>query len=445
VRFSTAELASQLQGELVGPDVTVDGASIDSRTIVAGQLFVPIEAARDGHDFIESALEAGAGAYLSARAPVGGTAIVVADTASALESLGKLARARLRGRVVGITGSVGKTTTKDLVRACFASTFTTSASIASFNNELGVPLTMLNAPDDAEWVVLEMGARGPGHIRALCDVVRPHVGIVTSVAMAHVEFFGDLGGVARAKGELVGALPPDGLAVLNVDDERVRAMADSSPCEVLGFGLGPDAAVRAGNVVLDGELRPRFSLHSPWGDTDVTLELRGAHQVSNALAAAAAALACGVPLDAVAGALGSVPAASLRMEVRRRQGRPVVLVDCYNANPASTASALRSLAALDAHRRVALLGVMAELGDETSAQHASLRALADGLGIEVVGYRTDLFGPSRVDDVDEAVALLRRLGPDDAALIKGSRVTRLEAVAAALDAAGPEAAVTAGA
>ncbi len=239
MRFSTSELAARLGGELVGPDVSVEGASIDSRTTLPGQLFVPIVAERDGHDFVAPALRAGAPAYLTSREPIGATAVVVADTSAALMHLGLVARGRVGHGVVGITGSVGKTTTKDLVRECMASSFRTSANERSFNNELGLPLTLLNAPDDAQWVVLEMGARDTGHITRLAEVARPDVGIVTSVAMAHVEYFGDLDGVARAKSELVRALPPNGVAVLNVDDPRVAAMAAASAVPGTGLRRGP--------------------------------------------------------------------------------------------------------------------------------------------------------------------------------------------------------------
>ena len=428
MRFSTSELAAQLGGELVGPDVTVDGASIDSRTTLPGQLYVPIVAERDGHAFIAAALDAGAAAYLTMREPAGGTAIVVAETAAALMNLGMLARDRVVGGVVGITGSVGKTTTKDLVHHCLARAFPTAASERSFNNELGLPLTLLNAPDGAQWVVLEMGARGVGHIKRLAHVARPQVGIVTSVAMAHVEYFGDLDGVARAKSELVAALPPSGVAVLNFDDDRVARMASASPCPVLGYAVDGDAEVRAEAVVLDGELRASFRLTTPWGKGDVRLALHGMQQVPNALAAATAALWCGVPFDGVVVALSEVTGSALRMEVHRAPSGPVLVVDCYNANPASTEAALRSLAALGARRKLALLGLMAELGAETEAEHRRVALLAEELGIEVVGYETPLYGPARVGGVDEAVALLRTLGPADAVLVKGSRVARLEDV-----------------
>ena len=431
MRFSTSEVASELGGQLVGPDVVVDGASIDSRTVAPGQLFVPIRADRDGHEFIGAALEAGAPAYLTVRPPIGATAVVVEDTARALLRLGEVARARLTGGVVGITGSVGKTTTKDLVRHCLASSFSVGASERSFNNELGLPLTLLNAPQDARWVVLEMGARGVGHIRRLATIARPDVGIVTSVAMAHVEFFGDLEGVARAKSELVESLPENGVAVLNFDDPRVAHMANMSPCPVLGYGVDTDAEVRAESVTLDAELRPRFHLRTPWGDGQVHLSLRGVQQVPNALAAAAAALWCGVEFEAVQQALAEVTGSPLRMEVHHGEAGPVLLIDCYNANPASMEAALRSLAALPAARKLAVLGLMAELGVHTADEHQRMQLLAEELGIEVVGYQTDLYGEARVDDLAAAVALLRGLGSRDAALVKGSRVAQLEDVARA--------------
>jgi UDP-N-acetylmuramoyl-tripeptide--D-alanyl-D-alanine ligase len=420
-------LTAHLGGELVGTDAGIEGASVDSRTIGPGQLYAPIVADRDGHAFIPAALEAGASAYLTAQEPVGGTAIRVRDTAAALLSLGAFARGRVGG-AIGITGSVGKTTTKDLLAGCLASTFRTAASERSFNNELGLPLTLLNAPDAARWVVLEMGARREGDIERLTEVASPDVGIVTSVAMAHLEYFGDLDGVARAKGELVAALPASGLAVLNFDDSRVREMASLSACPVLGYGAGADAEVRADDVTLDRDLRARFRLSSPWGQTEVRLALHGVQQVANALAAAAAALWCGVPIEAVSAALGASPGSSMRMDVHHVPGGPVLVVDCFNAIPTSAEAALRSLAALPGERKLAILGVMAELGDQSDSEHRRIAHVAEELGIEVVGYETGLYGGAHVTGVGEAVALLRTMGPGDAALVKGSRVVRLEDV-----------------
>jgi UDP-N-acetylmuramoyl-tripeptide--D-alanyl-D-alanine ligase len=433
VHCLTSELCAYLGGELTGPDVTIDGASIDSRAIRPGQLFVPIVAERDGHGFIPSALDAGAAAYLTAQEPVGGTAIRVPNTAAALLRLAAFARSRVGG-VIGITGSVGKTTTKDLLAACLAPAFRTAASAGSFNNELGLPLTLFNAPDYAQWAVLEMGVRRIGDIRRLAQVARPDVGVVTSIAMAHVQYLRDLDGVARAKGELVAALPPTGLAVLNFDDPRVRGMASLSACPVLGYAVGADADVRADNVVLDRDLRARFRLSSPWGEIDIRLALRGVQQVPNALAAATVALWCGVSIEAVAEALAVREGSAMRMEVRQVAGGPVLVVDCFNSIPASAEAALRSLAALPGERKLAVLGLMAELGQQSDAEHRRIASLAEELGIELVGYKTERYGAAAATGVDEAVAVLRALGPGDVALLKGSRVARLEDVLQAYEA-----------
>jgi len=338
-----------------------------------------------------------------------------------------LARGRVGG-AIGITGSVGKTTTKDLLAGCLASTFRTAASERSFNNELGLPLTLLNAPDAARWVVLEMGVRRVGDIERLAEVARPDVGIVTGVEMAHVEYLGDLDGVAHAKGELVAALPGSGLAVLNFDDPRVRGMASLSACPVLGYAVGADAQVRADDVTLDRDLRARFRLSSPWGQAEVQLALHGVQQIPNALAAATVALWCGVPIDGVAAALAVSQGSPWRMEVHHVPGGPVLIVDCFNAIPASAEAAVRSLAALPGGRKLAVLGLMAELGGQSQSEHRRIARMAEELGIEVVGYGTRLYGEAQVTGVDEAVAMLRTLGPGDAALVKGSRVTRLEDV-----------------
>src|ERR671930_1868973 len=427
MRCATSELTAHLGGELVGPDLSIEGASIDSRTIRPGQLYAPIVAERDGHAFIPAALEAGAAAYLTAQEPLGGAAIRVRDTAAALLSLGALARGRVGG-AIGITGSMGKTTTKDLLAGCLASTFRTAASERSFNNELGLPLTLLNAQDAERWVVIEMGVRRVGDIERLAEVASPDVGVVTSVAMAHLAYLGDLDGVARAKGELVAALPASGLAVLNFDDPRVRDMASLSACPVLGYAIGADADVRADDVTLDRDLRARFRLSSPWGQTEVRLALHGVHQVANALAAATVALWGGVPIEAVAAALAVRQGSPWRMEGHHVPGGPVLVVDCFNAIPASAEAAVRSLAALPGERKLALLGRMAELGDQSESEHRRIARVAQELGIAVVGYETGLYDEAYVTGVDEAVALLRTMGPGDAVLVKGSRVARLEDV-----------------
>ncbi len=427
----TADLAAATGGRLEGPDVVVSGASIDTRSLAPGQLFVPIVAERDGHDFVADALAAGAGAYLTARAHQGGTAIVVDDTAAALSAAGGLARDRLSVPVVGITGSVGKTSVKDLLAAALDSVRRVTASERSFNNELGVPLTLLAAPADVEAVVVEMGARGVGHIAALCSVARPTIGVVTKVAAAHTEAFGTIDEVARAKGELPASLPADGTAVLFAPDGRVAAMATLTEARVLTFGEGGE--VRAVWVEVDDSLRPRFTLVSPWGNAVVELGVRGVHQVDNALAAAAAALACGLSPEEVAAGLSGAVLSPWRMELLTAPSGARVLNDAYNANPASVAAALASLAQLPAGRRTAVLGVMAELGERSHEEHAAVGALARELGVRLIAidapaYRADV----DVADLEAALATLGELGPDDAVLVKGSRVAGLERLADAL-------------
>jgi UDP-N-acetylmuramoyl-tripeptide--D-alanyl-D-alanine ligase len=434
MRFTVDEIADATRGVRSGDAQQVDGVTIDSRAVQGGELFVPVVAARDGHDFIADALAAGAAAYLTSREPAGGTAVRVGDTGVALLEVGRRARGRMNATVVGITGSVGKTTVKDLTAAALRAHTRVAASERSFNNELGVPLTLANAPDDVEAVVVEMGARGHGHVALLCDIARPHVGVVTAVALAHTEFFGSVDDVARAKGELVAALPAGGTAVLNADDVRVAAMADRTAARVLTFGAAPQADVRASSVVLSQDLRPRFRLHSPWGDADVALAVHGAHQVGNALAAAGAALATGAPLEAVAAGLARGTASPSRMALTVAPSGTRILDDSYNANPTSMTAALRALAALPAGRRTAVLGLMAELGPTSEDEHRAIAALAAELDVRVIAFVTPAYGVAPVDGLDAAVRALGPLGPDDAVLVKGSRVAGLERLARRLSA-----------
>ena len=431
MRWRASAVAAAVGGSVSGPDVEVDGATIDSRRVHGGELFVPVRGERDGHDFIPAALAAGAGAYLTAGTPGEGTAVRVDDPVAALVELGRAARRRLPDRVVGVTGSAGKTSTKDLLAAALDGPFRPAASERSFNNELGVPLTLVNAPDDANAAVVEIGARGVGHIRRLCSVARPTVGVVTNVGLAHTEMLGDLDGVARAKSELVEALPPSGTAVLNAEDERVAAMRKVTTAGVLTFGI-ERGDVRAADLSLDSELRPTFRLRSPWGDAEVRLEVRGAHHAANAAAAAAAALVVGAPLDAVAAGLGRARLSPWRMEMARSAAGGVVLNDAYNANPASTEAALRSLAAIDAHRRIAVLGPMLELGEHAAAAHRRITEMAVALGIDLITVDAPDYGADDVADLDAAAAAVGVVGVHDAVLVKGSRAAGLERLAAQL-------------
>lgn len=436
MRFTASEIARATGGTLVGPDVEVEGSAIDSRLITGGELFVPVRGVRDGHDFIPAAVAAGAAAVLTAREPVPGVAsIVVADPEAAFTALGAHARSRLTDTVVGITGSVGKTSTKDLAAAALGRRHRVTASEKSFNNELGVPLTLTNAPDHTEVAVIEMGARGHGHIEALCAVARPSIAVVTAVELVHAEMMGDLDGIAKAKSELPASLPEHGTAVLNASYDRVAAMAATTRGRVLLYGI-EQGEVRATEVRLDDDLRAAFRLESDWGATDVRLGVRGLHQVHNALAAAAVALVCDVPVEDVAAGLAEGELSPWRMDLRTAPSGARVLNDAYNAGPASTEAALRSLGHLGADRYHAVLGPMAELGAEGPSEHRRIAAVADELGVQLVAFLTDEYGPEPLTEVGQVLAALGPLGPGDAVLVKGSRVAGLERVAEALLAAG---------
>ncbi len=437
MRFTASEIASATGGSLTGADVQIDGAGIDSRTIGSGQLFVPIVADRDGHDFIPQALSAGAAAYLTARPPVpdaAASAIEVEDTARALMAVGEAARGRMTGPVVGVTGSVGKTSTKDMLAQVLSTALRTHANERSFNNELGLPITLMGAADDTGAVVVEMGARGIGHIAMLCDIAHPTVGVVTRVDGVHLEMFGSIGAIAQAKGELIASLPDDGLAVLNVDQDTVIAMAARTTADVIAYGLSPTADVHADDIRVDGELRPTFTLRSPWGSIEVAMAARGRHQVHNALAAASVAGGLGLSVEQIAEGLSGAAISGLRMELTRTDDGVAVLNDSYNANPTSMRAALDALSGLTDGRKIAVVGVMAEIGDTAQREHLAITARARELGVEVIAVDAEDYGPDarHVADIDAALTALSDLSAGDAVLVKGSRVAALERVAAAL-------------
>jgi UDP-N-acetylmuramoyl-tripeptide--D-alanyl-D-alanine ligase len=468
VRLTVAEVAAATGGTLLSGDsgVSVAGVSIDSRTLVPNELFVALRAERDGHDFLPGAFERGAAAALVSRReplpelPADASLVLVADTATALTALGRWARGRLEGvPVVGITGSTGKTSTKDLITAALSAGLAVCASPGSFNNEFGLPLTLLSATGATEVVVAEMGARGIGHIAALAEVARPTVGVITNIGIAHAEFFGSRAEVAQAKGELLEALPADGTAVLNADDDMTPGLARRSPARVLTAGLDPGADVRVSGITLDGELRPSFRLETPWGGADVSaLPLRGAHQAGNAAFAVAVAGVLGVGLDAAVAGLARAAGSPWRMELCRTPAGLVVLNDAYNANPTSMAAALEALCSLDfsgghprtpggAGRRFAVLGPMAELGACSDDEHRRLGRLAAACGLAALVTVGPEAGPlaesAREGGVDVIVvdgpegaieALAPRLRAGDAVLVKASRVAGLERLAAALEA-----------
>jgi UDP-N-acetylmuramoyl-tripeptide--D-alanyl-D-alanine ligase len=433
MRFSARDLADALNEQsparLDGPDSFIDGVSFDSREVVAGQLFVPIVAERDGHDFVADAVAQGAVAYLSSRGPLPGvlaTCIAVRDTGEALIDAARWARTRFPGgtMAVGITGSVGKTSTKDFVTAALSGERRVAASRKSFNNEQGLPVTILNASPDTEVLVLEMGMRGFGQIDFLCRIARPAIGVVTRVGEAHTSMVGGIDGVARAKGELVEALPSFGYAVLNADDERVLSMSSRTSARVLTYGEVPSADVRITDVVLDDRGRPTFDVHTPVGHSEVRLSVPGRHMASNAGAAIAVGVALGVSLDSMVSGLANAMVADHRMAEAVTTKGAMIVDDSYNANPTSMEAALRTLASLPTSGKTAVLGLMAEL-DDPATSHRKIADLARTLGIQVVAVETDLYGIAPVS-LSEAIDLVSSLGSTDAVLVKGSRVAGLE-------------------
>ncbi|QFZ22583.1 UDP-N-acetylmuramoyl-tripeptide--D-alanyl-D-alanine ligase [Saccharothrix syringae] len=482
IPLSLAEIAEVVGGTLhnaTGDEVVTGSVEFDTREVTEGGLFLALPGERvDGHDFAAQAVARGAAGVLAGRpvdAPAviappvtaaGGNAYVLSgDTdgagAAVLAALARLARhvtdrlaAQTGLTVVGVTGSSGKTSTKDLIAQVLAPLGPTIAPPGSFNNELGHPWTALRATADTRFLVLELSARGRGHIAALCRVAPPRVGAVLNVGSAHVGEFGSREGIAQAKGELVEALPADGVAVLNADDPLVAGMAGRTRARVVLVGESPNAAVRATDIALDEQARASFTLVAPQGQARVRLAVHGAHQVGNALTAAAIALELGATPEQVAEALGRAERVSAhRMAVSERPDGVTVINDAYNANPESVRAALKSLATISrattpARRSWAVLGPMAELGADAVRAHDEIGRLAVRLDINklvVVGddaramhqgaHLEGSWGEEAilVPDVAAAAELLRaEVRPGDVVLVKASNSYGLWRVAEAL-------------
>ncbi len=483
IPLSTAEIAAIVGGRLHrchGRERVTGTVEFDSRRVGPGGLFVALPGERaDGHSFAVDAAHRGAAAVLAAReldvptivvppvadAPAGVYALA-ADRdgagAAVLAAIGALARnvtdrlvASSGLRTVAVTGSAGKTSTKDLIAELLTPLGPTIAAPGSFNNEVGMPWTALRADDATAFLVLEYSARRTGHIAGLCRIVPPQVGAVLNVGSAHLEEFGSRAAIATAKGELVEALPAaaeGGTAVLNLDDPRVAAMAARTRAEVLGAGQCEAAAVRATEVSLDEQARPRFTLTTPQGSRGVQLGLHGAHQVGNALTAAAVALRAGANLEAVAeGLSAAVPRSGKRMEVHTRADDVLVINDAYNAGPEAMSHALHTLATIAGsasppRRSVAVLGPMLELGESSESAHEGIGRLAGALGLGKLicvgaGARPIRRGAAAagvsdaasVPDVAAAISVVSEaLAPHDVVLVKASNSVGLWRVADAL-------------
>ncbi|MDI2019760.1 UDP-N-acetylmuramoyl-tripeptide--D-alanyl-D-alanine ligase [Paenarthrobacter nicotinovorans] len=459
IAFTAAEIADITRGRLTGdPGIVPSSVVTDSREATPGSLYVAkLGEHADGHDFVEPAFERGAILALAERevADAKGNlypTIVVDDAVLAMGSLAAEVVRRIRAEreqrgeqftLVGITGSSGKTTTKDLMAGILSQAGPTVAPQGSYNGEVGVPLTVFAADTGTRFLVIEMGATGVGHIKYLADMVKPDIGAVLMVGSAHAGEFGGVENIARTKGELVEALGEQGIAVINLDDARVAAMRARTKAKVVGFTAEPGTSgeIEARNVVLDAEGYPAFDLVLPDGGPSVHVHSRliGAHHVTNLLAAAAAAFAAGIPAPDIASSLSSQPAASRwRMERTERRDGVTLINDAFNANPESMRAALRTLAHLGQGRRTwAVLGAMLELGEESIHEHTAVGAEVVRLNISrllVVGHgaweviASAVAGGHRedqcwfVETTEEAYSILQKeLSPGDLVLFKSSK------------------------
>jgi UDP-N-acetylmuramoyl-tripeptide--D-alanyl-D-alanine ligase len=430
MQFTTSQIANVTFGELKGEEKVIQAVTQDSRKVTPECLFIPLISERDGHTYIDEALSLGAAAYLTQQEPKEGTSIHVENTSTALTQLGKSARFSLHVPVVGITGSVGKTSVKDMTNAVLSQQGEVHASLNSYNNEIGVPLTLLNAPEKSSFLVVEMGARKEGDIEDLSKIVYPDIGVITNVVESHTEVFGSLDSISDTKGEILDRLPSEGCAVLNADVDEVMQQSSRTRARKLTFGkLGE---VRASSVKFDENLNPDFVMETPWGRTEIKLNVAGEQMVSNALAAASVGLAAGLPLEAVAEGLSCVELSPLRMEIVISSSGITVINDTYNANPTSMKAGLDSLALLpNTGRKIAFLGFMAELGGNTPEAHMGIKRHAEQVGVEVIAVATDLYGDSRVVDLEDALTEIEdmKLGKNDALLFKASRIVGLETIA----------------
>ncbi|HVO00490.1 MAG TPA: UDP-N-acetylmuramoyl-tripeptide--D-alanyl-D-alanine ligase [Steroidobacteraceae bacterium] len=454
MKRTLAQFAAACGGQLIGADAPFAEVLIDSRAVQAGDLFVALPGVNaDGHDFVAKAAQSGAvGAVVSRRVAAPLPQVLVPDVAAALTAAGAAWRAAYAGTVLGVAGSNGKTTTKEMLGAILAQRGQCLATRGNLNNHLGVPLTLLRLAEHFRDAVIEIGANHAGEVAALVALARPAVGLITNAGAEHLEGFGSVEGVARAEGEMVAGLAADAVAVINADDEFAPLWRGMTKARIVDFGFAASAAVRAADVRLEATAQgfaTRFTLHSAAGAVPVELALAGRHNISNALAAAAAALAAGATLPQVAAGLRTVQAVAGRLQFKPLAGGAWLIDDSYNANPSSARAALEVLAELPGTRWL-VLGDMAELGEHAAESHRQIGALARELGIE----RLYAFGPLAALAAERFGAGAERHGDIDALarsiggalhgqvrlLVKGSRVNRLERLVAALANAGGAAA-----
>lgn len=446
--LSLEMILAATQGRVVGaPPPLFPGVSIDTRTLAPGQLFVALQGERDGHDFVPSAFAQGAGAALVSRelAGAGGPQIVVEDTLRALGAIGARRRRALELKVIAITGSVGKTTVKEMLAAILSQGWRTLKSRGNYNNEIGVPLTLLALDASYQAAVVEMAMRGRGQIAYLAQLAQPQLGVITNIGKSHLELLGSRDAIAESKAELVEALPRDGVAVLNADDDYFPVLSARSAARVVSFGTAEGAEVRVTDAAVTAE-GLRFRLSGELIAAELTCGVAGRHHALNAAAAAAAALSAGVPAEWVIRGLAEYEAGEMRGRVITAPGGYTVVDDSYNAAPDSVRAALALLTDLPGNRKWAVLGDMKELGDATLEEHHEIgRAAAEAglaglitvgeLGRHIAEGAREAGLADVVEAADNAEARARiasRLAAGDVALVKGSRAMQMEEIVAGL-------------
>ncbi|MFM7396088.1 MAG: UDP-N-acetylmuramoyl-tripeptide--D-alanyl-D-alanine ligase [Gammaproteobacteria bacterium] len=442
-----ADIANDCGGRLVGADRAFSSVNTDTRTLATGELFVALRGPRfDGNTYLgEAAAKSAAGAIAERQGPADFPVVLVDDTLVALQRAAKNWRSRFAMPLIGVAGSNGKTTSKEMISSILSCCGATLATAGNLNNHIGVPLTLLRLESSHRHAVIEMGANHPGELAQLADFAAPVIGIVTNAGAEHLEGFGSIEGAARAEGELFAALGQDGIAILNADDSFAGLWRDMTVARIVTFGLGSKADFSARDIHTEvgaPGFVTRFTLVAPAGEQAISLHLAGKHNVLNALGAAAAASAAGATLADIATGLARMRAVKGRLQLRSAHQGAWIIDDSYNANPSSLQAAIDVLEALGG-RRILVLGEMGELGDYTREAHLEAGRYARAHGVErlfAVGeaakHAVDSFGEGAAwhsDTAAVAEAVGRELAADVRVLVKGSRSNRLERVVAALE------------
>lgn len=443
-----ADVVNAVSGEMLSGDVEtkISGVSTDTRTLKKGDLFFALTGeSSDGHKFLADALSKGAsGVVVSRKVETRATVIRVEDTLIALGELSAIYRSKFNPLLIGVTGSVGKTTTKEMIAAVCAASGPVLKNEGNFNNEIGLPLTLFSLSSRHKTAVVEMAMRGRGQISYLADIAKPKIGVITNIHMSHIELLGSLDAIAETKGELLDYLPGEGHAVLNIDDAYFEKFKNRAKCNVISFGESPKADIRAMSSGLDAKGCSRFDVLTPSGKFDVRIPVPGEHNIKDALAAIAIGEILSIDHEWIRSALAKYKPPEKRSNVIPSRNGFVIIDDTYNASPASVLSALKTLKMMDGAKKVAILGDMLELGDMALDSHIEIGKYVKELGVDVLAVYGDLgkliargaidaeMPISNVIEFDDHTQLTKEiaglLGEGDVVLVKGSRAMRMEKI-----------------